>query len=214
VNNLLRRLFPGWSSRHFWTEREAGNQAYIDGYWNTRTAPARAAIAAAIAPLEASSLLEVGAHCGPNLWAIRQARKDLRLEGTELSDFVRREGQKLLGDTAALRYGDLRRLPYPSRSFDIVLSSNTLVCVGPRDIRRAMNELLRVATKWLVIAEPLDDSPASFSGTEDRYPNTCYWIRNYAALFQSITPCSVESLTRIRETIGHLNSVMVLRLHR
>ena len=53
IGSLTRRLIlmfaPSLSSRIFWTEREVGNQRYVNAYWDTRNNPLRTAIAETIA---------------------------------------------------------------------------------------------------------------------------------------------------------------------
>jgi SAM-dependent methyltransferase len=209
--------FDGAHSRRFWTEREAGNPAYVEAYWQGRTHPLRAAVAAAVTALEARSALEVGCHCGPNLWAIGQRRRYDALAGTELSPFVAAAGRRLLAESldqpAGIAVAAADRLPFADGRFDLVLSCGVLLCIGPEAIERSLRELLRVARRWLVLAEPFDDSPAaaSWTGRVDRYPNTAYWIRDYAALLPRLEPVRRVSLARLPpdQRLGHIDSIGV-----
>lgn len=199
--NLLDRKTT--ASRRFWTKREAGNAAYTDGYWETRTHPLRAQIADTIAALSPASVLEIGAHCGPNLWAISQ-RCDARLVGTDVSPFVLDAGRR---HGFEMHEAPAHRLPFADRSFDVVLASGVLLCVGPREIDAALRELTRIAARYVVIAEPRAESD-----TLDRYPNTTYWLRPYGA---RLLPLGFTTLTHedVAEPLGHINSLLVAERH-
>jgi hypothetical protein len=206
-------------SRKFWATREAGNTEYVLGYWNGRHKLIRHRIAETIAALEARRVLEIGAHCGVNLWAIGQKRPYDWLVGLDLSPHVVAAGQKLLAADLkvphALHLGAADAIPYPDASFDAVLCAGVLVCVGPESIKQTLAELRRVTRRYLVLCEPFDDTAeaATFEGREDRYPNTTYWIRNYRALIECLWTGAVQrSIEHLPpgENIGHLNSIMVI----
>jgi hypothetical protein len=209
--------FDGAHSRRFWTTREHGNDAWIEGYWSGRTHPLRQRIAETITGLDATSVIEIGCHCGPNLWAIAERKRYARLAGTELSPFVADAARRLLSEHAAqpveIGIAGAERIPHGDRSFDVVLSAGMLICVGPDDIEAALREIVRVARRWIVLAEAFDDTQeaATFAGRVDPYPNTAYWVRNFGALLPraaAVRLVSSEVLPR-EHHIGHLNSVLV-----
>jgi hypothetical protein len=211
----------GAFSRQFWATRESDNTDWVDGYWASRTKPLRQMTACTVAALDGSRVLEVGAHCGVNLWAIGQKRPFEWLVGVDISAHVVERGQRLLAANLsvphALHLGSGEDLPFPDHSFDIVLSAGTLVCIGPERIERTLREMLRVARRFIVLVEPLDESEetASAAGREDPYPNTMYWIRNYRRMIESMAPGSRRrSLQRVDPTAarGHLNSIEVIEI--
>jgi hypothetical protein len=211
----------GAFSREFWATREADNSAWVDGYWASRTRPLRQMTARAVAALDGGRLLEVGAHCGPNLWAIGQERPFEWLVGVDISPRVVERGQRLLAahlsTPHALHLGGGENLPFPDKSFDIVLSAGTLVCIGPELIDQTLREMIRVARRYIVLVEPLDESDetASAEGREDPYPNTMYWIRNYRLILEGLAPGSRRTFVqRVDASVsqGHLNSIEIIEL--
>jgi hypothetical protein len=215
------RAIDGEFSRQFWATREVDNPEWVDGYWASRTKPLRQMTACTVAALDGSRLLEVGAHCGVNLWAIGQKRPFEWLVGVDISAHVVERGQRLLDANLsvphALHLAGGEDLPFPDHSFDIVLSAGTLVCIGPERIERTLREMLRVARRYIVLVEPIDESEetASAAGREDPYPNTTYWIRNYRLMIESMAPGSCRrSLQRVDSSVaqGHLNSIEVIEI--
>lgn len=191
-------------SRQFWRTRETGNPDYIAGYWTSRTHPLRQRIAKIIQELAPTSLLEVGCHCGPNLWAIRQICPDMSLAGVDVSPYVVAEGQKLCSGTAQLSIG--RRA---TGSHDAVLASGTLLCVGDGEIGGMLRSIAKAARKHIVLVEPWPENPGI-----ERYPNTTYWIRDYAPTLRRLG-FAVTRRERLpdEETIGHINSLIVAERH-
>lgn len=197
-------------SRTFWATRERDNPVYVNGYWAQRTHPLRARIAETIAELQPASVLEVGCHCGVNLWAIAQ-RSACCLKGVDVSEHVIAAGRELLASTVMpppdllVAGGDC--LPFPDLSSAIVFSSGTLLCIGDAHIGQTMREMARVAQSHIVLFEPYPDAEKI-----DPYPNTTYWIRDYRPL---LAECGFETVRCERladaECMGHINSVLVAR---
>lgn len=219
----LRRLlapkpsFDGDHSQRFWTTRDDADPSY-EAYWATRDNLARNAVGAAVAALPGDSLLEVGVHAGANLWAAAQRKNFARLAGTELSTpvlaYARKTLPEALGQPVELVQAAADNLPFPDKCFNVVLSSVMLVCIGPEAIEASLNELVRVCRGHLVLAEPFSDSPseATPAGRLDPYPNTAYWIRNYAGLLAGRADLvSVQKLPP-EVNMGHLDSITVLKV--
>ena len=213
-------------AHEFWATREQGNAAWVEGYWNQRTHPVRDLIAAAVRSTGAKEVIEVGAHCGVNLWALANDHAYERVCGVDISDHVIATGRKLLLESGLARTPELLKseagsLPFPDRSFDTVLTSNLLVCIGPDDIAQSLREIYRVAKRHIVFAEPAPPSEPfdgmsdaeNIAGAIDQYPNTAYWIRDYHRALASLgCPSRIVSIRRIdpKDHIGHLNSITVL----
>ncbi|MBY5553713.1 class I SAM-dependent methyltransferase [Rhizobium leguminosarum] len=211
----------GAQSEEFWATREKDNPGWVRGYWDGRTLPARQAIAEAIAELDAKTVLEVGSHSGANLWAIDQKKTYALLAGVELSEHVLDASKELLGGSIrspfSVQLGNGKRLPFDDDSFDVVLSSIMLSCVGPENVESVLKEMVRVSRRYIVMAEPYDDSVegASAGGKPDPYPNTTYWVRNYQGLLSKLgVETRRTSLRHIppADRIGHLNSIQALEI--
>jgi hypothetical protein len=188
---IIKRGYPVYSgehSRQWWTARDEVRST-VQGYWDSRESAARQIIAKTVAGLEGDRLLEIGCHAGPNLYACAKRKKFSRIAGTELSPqamaFAKEHLPPEIGPVEIVE-ARADGLPFADESFDIVLSGAVLVCIGPDEIIASLEDIVRVGRRWIVLAEPysarLRDGTAT--GRIDRYPNTTYWIRNYAALLK------------------------------
>lgn len=116
-----------------------------------------------------------------------------------------------LGRPVELLEAAADNLPFGDSDFDIVLVCAVLLCVGPDDISKSLDEIMRVTKRWLVLCEPFKDDPrhASELGDPEFYPNTTYWLRNYAGLLEGRAKLvSIRALERIHQ-LGHLRNVLV-----
>lgn len=204
--------FDGEHSRRWWSTRDESTSS-APGYWDTRTHPARKHIAKTLCRLGAASLLEIGCHACANLAAAAEEQKWDRMVGTELSPTVIAYAadtvQKVLPVEIVKTAAD--NLPFRDGEFDVILTSVTLVCIGPQEIERSLAEIARVSARWIVLAEPIENDPrfGTATGREDPYPNTMYWIRDYATMLAPVARrVSVECLDADAQ-LGHLNSISV-----
>jgi ubiquinone/menaquinone biosynthesis C-methylase UbiE len=208
----------GAHSEQWWKTRDEGKRSSDEDYWAHRTHASRTKIAEVVSLLDGNSLLEVGCHIGPTLWAIAQKKQFDRLAGTELSPSILEKAKarlpEALGRPVDLLEASASALPFPDKSFDIVVTGAVLVCIGPEDILQSLAEIVRVAKRYLVLCEPFSDDIklANADGKIDPYPNTTYWIRNYAKMLQK--DARIISWDRFSEgeRAGHLDSVLVLEL--
>jgi len=208
--------FDGAHSKRWWATRDQQTSS-APGFWESRTNPLRTEIGKVVASLDAKSILEVGCHAGMNLWSAAQFRKWEKIAGTEISptvlDFTRKTLPTAVGQGVDLYEGSADALPFPDDSFDVVLSSVMLVCVGPEEIEQVLSEICRVARKWIVLVEPLEIDPrfATPAGREDPYPNTMYWIRDYSGLLKDrAETISITALPHHKQ-MGHANSIIILK---
>lgn len=210
--------FDGEHSRTWWATRDDHGESTAPGYWAQRTFPARRALADAVAALDGSSLLEVGCHAGANLWAADQVKRWSKMAGTELSStvltFARQNLPTSLICPVEIVQARADDLPFPDDSFDVILTSNLLSCIGPLDIEKSLAELCRVSKRWLVLGEAieLDRRYATPEGREDPYPNTMYWIRSYDGLLKGRAERRNVITLPAEWHIGHLNSISIFEL--
>jgi len=204
--------FPSGHARQWWGRRDLADPGLVDFYWQSRKAPARRAIAEAVAELGGHSMLEIGCHAGANLWAANQVRSFERLAGTDLSPTVLAEARRRLASESLpveLSVASAEALPFADKSFDIVLTSVMLVCIGPEAIDASLDEIVRVSRRWLVLCEPWSERTTDEA---DFHPETTYWIRNYRARLEGRADlAAVRHLPR-EHHIGHLDSIAVFEL--
>jgi ubiquinone/menaquinone biosynthesis C-methylase UbiE len=119
--------------------------------------------------LPGSSVLDAG--CGEGVIPMILAERGIASTGVDLSqpniEAARAEAERLgLGRLATFVQGDAERLPFPDKSFDIVLSSHVLEHLP--DFDRGARELVRVARKRVIVALPtcLNLSAAALLGND------------------------------------------------
>jgi len=93
---------------------------------------------------ESSSLIDVG--CGRGFWlSLLKNSTNLTLSGCDIFDSFELDG-------VDYKRGSIESLPYPDKSFDIVTCLHTIEHI--RDIKKAIEELKRVAKKQIIIVTP------------------------------------------------------------
>jgi SAM-dependent methyltransferase len=99
---------------------------------------------------KAESLLDVGAAEGYKAYLAKLLLGINKVECCDLSSEAARRSTEIFGITA--RQADIHNLPYKDQEFSSVLCSETLEHVA--DPRQAVEELLRVAAKAVIITVP------------------------------------------------------------
>lgn len=102
----------------------------------------------AIRGLAVKSVLEVGCNIGNKLALLKNLGID-DLTGIEPSNFAISEGKKRYA-FISFKQGTVFNLPFTNGSFDLVFTAGVLIHINPRDLSKAMNEITRVARKWIM----------------------------------------------------------------
>ncbi len=97
-------------------------------------------------------MLDAGCGEGFVTRYLAQQNPALRLTGVDLSREAIAYAQEHFGELARFRTGSLYKLPFSDNSFDTVLCSEVLEHLD--DTRRAVNELKRVARRYVLITVP------------------------------------------------------------
>jgi len=220
IKSVLRRIlkpppqYSGAHSKNWWMTRDNAEKSSANAYWDGRDAAARRLMAQIVGSLDGNSLLEIGCHAGPVLWAVSQGRNFSRLAGTELSptilEFARETLPKSLGRDVELVQASADNLPFTDKSFDIIVTNLVLSCIGPDDIGPSLSEILRVGRRYLVFGEPQGASIQR--DREDRYYETTYWIRNYARMLEGKARLLQRHEVRKDIRIGHLDEIAVFEI--
>jgi SAM-dependent methyltransferase len=149
-----------------WWRTRSGD-AWTATYWNDDGSPRRDYIIDAVrssfgAP---ASVLDVGCNAAPNLRRIAAEFPGCRLSGFDINQeaidvAVRRFAEA--GIPAELSVGSYYDvLPrVATDSIDVIVSSYALAYVPPENLREVLTELVRIARRGLVLAEPM-----AFGGT-------------------------------------------------
>lgn len=172
-----------------WWARPRGETSatWIANYQKSLTTRHRDVIVAAVRDLRATSVLEVGSHCGPNL--VRLAQEDptiSQLTGVDVNAEAIEAGTrwvKALGLDERIQLAT-GRMPeasatLPDGCVDVVLSCYALAYIAPPDLDAVLWELGRLARRGIVIAEPMTDKvKADEKITLQGYQE---WAHNYRA---------------------------------
>lgn len=138
-------------AQFFWANHPGG-VAWLQKYAATASAPPREWALGAIRSFgHAPSVLDLGCHCGPLLYRLRQWPVDcLGIDiNAEAVNVAQASGLPAIVGTVP---DALRRLK--SQSFDVVTSTYCLAYIAPGDLQATLYECLRVARLGLVIIEP------------------------------------------------------------
>src|SRR4030042_1253624 len=116
--------------------------------------------------LEFDSLLDVGGAEGYKAYLAKELF-GIRVENSDLSEEACKRVEEIfhLKSTAA----DIHNLPFSDNQFDVILCSETLEHVAYLD--KALNEILRVAKKALVITVPCEDKQITDKVLREEVPH-------------------------------------------
>ena len=181
-HKTLRRSlgrWPAWKRRLlyadprlYWTLR--GGEEYFREQEDQAARAERARwLAGRVASYRPGSILEIGCGYGKQLRAIRDALPAVPMVGLDFSPTQLALGRTYLNDLdgISLVLGSGMRLPFPDRTFDLVLSSAVILHNPPPAAEAIRREVLRVARRFAAHNEDTDV-------TYNRYGyDTAAWYR-------------------------------------
>lgn len=132
--------------------------------------------------IQPKSILEVGCNIGLNLSAIHSIRKDINLTGIEpYIGAVEKARQAIT--TAKIVEGDGFDLPFKDGEFDLTCSLGVMIHIATKDLKRFIEELYRVSSKYILISEYQIEG-----NKEVLYPKPDFfeyvWSRNYKQILE------------------------------
>jgi SAM-dependent methyltransferase len=96
-----------------------------------------------------SSVLDVGCGKGFMLYDFQQGVPGIHLKGIDISRYAIENALEPL--KPHVQIADARKLPYPDRSFDLVISINTIHNLEKDELAKALLEIQRVSAKHCYI---------------------------------------------------------------
>lgn len=93
-----------------------------------------------------SSVLDIGASSGGAIGLIDSVRPEIKTYGIDVSMIAVREGFALGREIVC---GSAVNLPYKNKSFDLVVSSDTLEHIEPEDVDQVVSEITRVTKDYV-----------------------------------------------------------------
>lgn len=197
-----------WARRHLkggndWgnTELQGKKNEWVLSYWDSIKHPHRSLLINMIARHHPSSILEVGANCGPNLYLLTKKLPHTKLYGIDINPAAVKIGNKLFAKeeipNIKLSVGKADNLnQFGNGAFDLVFTDAVLLYIGPDKIRSIAKEMLRVARKALILLEwqsmPEENDP---EGLGIYYGSR--WKRDYKNLFSQFVPDPRIHLTKL-----------------
>jgi SAM-dependent methyltransferase len=96
-----------------------------------------------------SSVLDVGCGKGFMLYDFFQAIPGIKLKGVDISSYAIENALEPM--KPYVQCSDARKLPFPDRSFDLVISINTIHNLERAELAKALTEIQRVSSKHCFI---------------------------------------------------------------
>lgn len=160
-------------------EQTAGT--WLDGYVESKNHPHRSLIVNALQSfLPIESILEIGCNSAPNLNLIREkvSIQDNVLFGIDVNADAIEKAKSLL-PAANFVVGNVKSIPFPDKSFDIVIADAVLIYIDSNAIGKAMHEIERVVKRGIILIEWFDKL---IEGTIKDF----HWARNYTKILKKV----------------------------
>jgi len=177
---------------------------WIANYQKSLASRHRTVLVEVLTKLGAQTVLEVGCHCGPNLIRLAEALPTASLHGIDANADAVQAGRTWVADRNLASRVQLHVGRFPdataaiaSGTYDVVLTCYALAYIAPADLDAALYECGRLATKAIVLAEPLSAGAQSegekraFSGYSEwahPYQEASRWIGSLAGMTTTIVP--------------------------
>lgn len=122
--------------------------------------------------------LEIGSNCGFNLMALENLGIDAM--GIEPNPYARKEADKQHLLTFP---GEATAIPFNDEKFDLVFTSGVLIHVPPKELTKAMKEIIRVSRKYVLAIEyeAPEETMVVYRGKRDML-----WKRPYGRLYKKL----------------------------
>ena len=136
-----------------YTNRNTFDPAELDALWManygvTRTAMNRKLLRGVPSDVR---ILEVGCNVGNQLLVL-YGMGYTNLSGIDVQDYAVQIAKKRV-PSASIVAGSALDLPFPDDHFDLVFTSGLLIHIAPTDLPGVLNEIHRVAKRWILGSE-------------------------------------------------------------
>ncbi len=191
----------GYNDRNTWTIK-GFDRFYKNTWGTTRTAMNRAFLRG----LKIDNVLEVGANIGLQLRHL-QAQGFDNLYGIEIQrDAVERA--KRLTRGINIIQSSAFDLPFRDGYFDLVFTSGVLIHIHPKDQKKAMREMYRVAKKYIWGFEYFNETVKEIPYRGNR---NVLWKNNFPKLFKQYCPnLKLVKIKKYKYTTDDNRDVMYL----
>lgn len=136
------------------------NKSYqiVDSYFTSPPAIKRSKwLCEQLKGLEFKSVLEIGSFAGRNLYYLHQTFPDVTMSGLEINPMAVKYAREKVPGVSFIE-SDLHNLDNIVGSWDLVFTSGVLIHQPPQDVKTAIEQMLRKATKYLIHLEEIGPS--------------------------------------------------------
>lgn len=96
-----------------------------------------------------SSVLDVGCAKGFMLYDLKKVVPGIKVSGIDISRYAVQNSK--IEVRRFLKVANAKKLPFPDKSFDVVVSINTIHNLNKRDCAKSLKEIMRVTKKYAFI---------------------------------------------------------------
>ena len=96
-----------------------------------------------------SSVLDVGCAKGFMLYDLKKIVPGIKVSGIDISRYAVQNSK--IEVRRFLKVANAKKLPFPDKSFDVVVSINTIHNLNKRDCAKSLKEIMRVTKKYAFI---------------------------------------------------------------
>jgi len=143
---------PQWYWQYFY-------RRFLADLWQYRFFPQHRWLIKQIRQLKPESILEAGCGFGRNLKFLLKNGISVSLTGIDISRPLLTLAQKKLDRRVKLVRANLLHLPFVANRFDLVFTHGVLMHLKPADLPRALQELVRVSKRYLILIEEIRPRP-------------------------------------------------------
>lgn len=152
IKNIMWKIHGGYKAQEFW---DKWSKTFMNDQWQREIHPQHAWIKQIFDNCMPSTILEVGCGFGRNIqYLIDSGYSPKSITGIDISSEMIKKAKKFIkSEKVTFKIANVVSIPFDNSEFDITLSHGVLMHVPPQEISAAINEIIRVSKKGIVLVE-------------------------------------------------------------
>ena len=163
--------------------------------------PHRPMLIEEINTFQPQSVLEIGCGYGPNLFWLSKKLPNAKIEGIDINPKEIEKGIEYLEESSIystefirLSVGSANCLQqFKDKSFDVVFTDAVLMYINPDEIKRVIQEMIRITKKAIIIVDWYSKGPDTYNS------HIGNWTRDYQALLKQFISEEQIEIVKIKE---------------